>query len=75
MLRVYIVFEKLDYLSSLDGNRAVLVTGGSSMKKFGFLNKASDLLAEANIESIVIKRSRFISFNIACRTIPFIFPL
>ena len=46
--------NSLEYLSSLDGKRAVLVTGGSSMKKFGFLDKAAELLSEANIESKVI---------------------
>ena len=46
--------DSLDYLSSLQGEKAVLVTGGSSMKRFGFLDKAQDLLKEAGIKSIVI---------------------
>ena len=46
--------DSLAYLSSLQGKKAVLVTGGSSMKRFGFLDKAQDLLKEAGIESIVI---------------------
>ena len=44
----------LERLSTLRGTRAVLVTGGSSMKKFGFLDKAAALLAKAGIESTVI---------------------
>lgn len=46
--------DSLDYLSTLKGNKAVLVTGGSSMRKFGFLDKSSKLLAKAGIESMVI---------------------
>jgi alcohol dehydrogenase class IV len=46
--------DSLEYLSTLDGDKAVLVTGGSSMKKFGFLDKAAALLSEAGIESMVI---------------------
>jgi len=46
--------NSLDHLSSLDGKRAVLVTGGSSMKKYGFLDKAERLLSKANIESKII---------------------
>lgn len=44
----------LSYLKSLKGERAALVTGGSSMKKFGFLDKAAAYLKEASIESIII---------------------
>ncbi|GAB6099024.1 iron-containing alcohol dehydrogenase [Halanaerocella petrolearia] len=46
--------KTLGYLSELDGERAVLVTGGSSMKRFGFLDEAKDYLAEAGIESRVV---------------------
>lgn len=46
--------DSLDYLKNLTGERAVLVTGGSSMKRFGFLDKAADYLKEAGIESIVV---------------------
>lgn len=31
--------DALEYLSTIDGKKAVLVTGGSSMKKFGFWMK------------------------------------
>ncbi len=46
--------DSLDYLATLKGDKAVLVTGGSSMKRFGFLDQAQDLLSEAGIESIII---------------------
>ena len=46
--------DSLDYLSTLKGDKAVLVTGGSSMKRFGFLDQAQDLLSQANIDSIII---------------------
>ncbi|WP_413648481.1 iron-containing alcohol dehydrogenase [Pantoea sp. B65] len=44
----------LDHLSKLTGKRAALVTGGSSMKRFGFLKRAADLLKQANFECIII---------------------
>ena len=44
-------FEKL---ATLDGKKAAIVTGGSSMKRFGFLDQAAELLKKAGIESIVI---------------------
>lgn len=44
----------LQKLSSLKGKRAALVTGGSSMKKFGFLDQAQALLKKAGMESIII---------------------
>ncbi len=39
----------LNYLSSLEGKKAILVTGGNSMKKFGFLEKAKEELEKANM--------------------------
>lgn len=46
-----IYFEKgsIEQLKNLQGNRAVVVTGGSSMRKFGFLDKVISYLEEANI--------------------------
>jgi alcohol dehydrogenase class IV len=44
----------LEILKGLEGERAVLVTGGSSMKRFGFLDQAVDYLQEAGIESKII---------------------
>jgi len=44
----------MDKLATLNGKKAALVTGGSSMKKFGFLDQAADLLKKAGMETIVI---------------------
>lgn len=44
----------LDKLSTLKGKRAAIVTGGSSMKRFGFIDKTEALLKKAGIVSIVI---------------------
>ena len=44
----------MEHLSKLTGKKAAIVTGGSSMKKFGFLDKAVELLKKAGIESIII---------------------
>jgi len=44
----------LKKLASLDGKRAAIVTGGHSMKKFGFLDQAIAYLKEAGMETIVI---------------------
>ncbi|PAB61082.1 iron-containing alcohol dehydrogenase [Anaeromicrobium sediminis] len=40
----------LEYLSTLEGKRAILVTGGSSMKRFGFLDQAKAYLEKAGME-------------------------
>lgn len=44
----------LDKLSTLKGTRAALVTGGSSMKAFGFLDRAVALLERAGMKTIII---------------------
>lgn len=44
----------LEYLSTLEGKRATLVTGGSSMKKFGFLEKAQEELEKAGMEVSIV---------------------
>ncbi|MBK5201130.1 MAG: iron-containing alcohol dehydrogenase [Spirochaetaceae bacterium] len=44
----------LSELGNLKGTKAAIVTGGHSMKKFGFLDQAVELLKGANIESIII---------------------
>lgn len=41
-------------LATLKGQKAVIVTGGSSMKKFGFLEQCQDYLSQAGIRSIII---------------------
>ncbi|MCT4596215.1 MAG: iron-containing alcohol dehydrogenase [Anaeromicrobium sp.] len=43
----------LEYLSTLEGKRAILVTGGSSMKRFGFLDQAKEYLEKAGMEVII----------------------
>ncbi len=47
-----IVFGKdaLNYLSNLEGKKAMIVTGGNSMKKFAFLDKSKELLEKANLQ-------------------------
>lgn len=44
----------LEKLASITGKKAAIVTGGSSMKKFGFLDKAEAILKKAGIASIII---------------------
>ena len=41
----------LEQLKNLDGKKAIIVLGGGSMKKFGFLDKALGYLKEAGIET------------------------
>lgn len=41
----------LEYLKQLSGKKAVLVLGGGSMKKFGFVDKVVSYLSEAGIET------------------------
>lgn len=41
-------------LAALKGTKAAIVTGGNSMKKFGFLDQADKLLKEAGMETILI---------------------
>lgn len=45
----------LEYLKTIKGKKAVLVLGGSSMRKFGFLDKALGYLKEAGIETKLIE--------------------
>lgn len=40
----------LDALKTLTGKKAIVVTGGGSMKRFGFLDKVVDNLKEAGLE-------------------------
>lgn len=46
--------KALEKLATLKGARAAIVTGGSSMKKTGFLDRAAELLRKAGMETIVI---------------------
>jgi len=47
---IYFGEHSLEVLKTIKGKKAVIVTGGSSMKKFGFLDKVEDYLKEAGIE-------------------------
>lgn len=42
----------LEYLASLEGKRATLVTGGSSMKRFGFLDEVQKKLGKGRHEGV-----------------------
>lgn len=44
----------IEYLSQIEGEKAIIVTGGSSMKKFGFIEKAQNYLSKAGIQVIII---------------------
>ncbi|MFO7938207.1 MAG: iron-containing alcohol dehydrogenase [Bacteroidales bacterium] len=45
----------MEVLKTLKGNRATIVVGGSSMQRFGFLEKVTKLLQEAGMETQVIE--------------------
>lgn len=45
----------LEVLKTLKGKRAVIVVGGGSMKRFGFLDKVESYLKEAGIEVKLIE--------------------
>ena len=45
----------LEELKNLKGKRAVVVVGGGSMKKFGFLDRAVAYLKEAGMEVRLIE--------------------
>jgi len=45
----------IEALKTLKGKKAVIVVGGGSMKKFGFLQKAEDYLKEAGMEVMLIE--------------------
>lgn len=45
----------LENLKEIEGQKAVIVTGGGSMKRFGFLDKTIKLLEEAGISSVVFE--------------------
>ncbi|MBM6920807.1 iron-containing alcohol dehydrogenase [Phocea massiliensis] len=48
---IYFGRGTLDTLKTLPGKRAVVVVGGGSMKRFGFLDRVLDNLKEAGIET------------------------
>lgn len=51
---VYYGEGSLSKLAELKGSKAAIVTGGSSMKRFGFLDQAQALLKQAGIASILV---------------------
>lgn len=44
----------LEHLSTLEGKRATIVTGGSSMKRFGFIDEAKRQLEKAGMEISIV---------------------
>ena len=52
---IYYGPNALENLKNLKGTRAVLVLGGGSMKRFGFVDKAVGYLKEAGIETKLIE--------------------
>ncbi|MFQ9701924.1 MAG: iron-containing alcohol dehydrogenase [Enterocloster clostridioformis] len=42
--------DALEALKTLTGKKAIVVVGGGSMKRFGFLDKVVDYLKEAGME-------------------------
>lgn len=52
---IYFGEGSMDVLKTLKGKKAVVVTGGSSMRKFGFLQKVEAYLAEAGFEVKLIE--------------------
>lgn len=45
----------LEQLKNIQGKKAILVLGGGSMKKFGFVDRAVEYLKEAGIETVLFE--------------------
>mgnify|MGYP001004891531 FL=1 len=52
---IYYGPNALDELKKLSGKKAVVVLGGGSMKRFGFLDKVINNLHEAGLETCLIE--------------------
>jgi len=52
---LYFGQNSLEVLKTIKGKKAVIVVGGGSMKKFGFLQKAESYLKEAGMEVKIIE--------------------
>lgn len=52
---IYYGDKSLEVLKTLKGKKAVVVVGGGSMKRFGFLDRVEDYLKEAGIEIKLIE--------------------
>ncbi|HAS62502.1 MAG TPA: NADPH-dependent butanol dehydrogenase, partial [Vibrio sp.] len=50
---IYFGENAMEALKTLQGRKAIIVTGGSSMKRFGFIAQTQELLGAAGIDSIV----------------------
>ena len=48
---IYYGKGSLEELKNLKGKKAIIVVGGGSMKRFGFLDKVVEYLHEAGIET------------------------
>jgi len=53
--KIYFGENALDALKEVQGKKAIIVTGGSSMKRFGFIEQTQRLLSESGIQSIVFE--------------------
>ena len=60
----------LEYLSTISGKKAVLVTGGHSMKKFGFLDQAKEELEKAGMDVMTHAIESYTSSAATCYTKP-----
>ena len=52
---IYFGENAMENLKNLKGKKAIIVVGGGSMKKFGFLDKAIGYLKEAGMETLVFE--------------------
>lgn len=52
---IYYGANSLEILKTIKGKKAIVVVGGGSMKRFGFLDKTVDYLKEAGIEVLLFE--------------------
>lgn len=52
---IYYGKDSLEVLKTLKGKKAIIVVGGGSMKRFGFLDKTVEYLKEAGMETLVFE--------------------
>jgi alcohol dehydrogenase class IV len=52
---IYFGENSLEILKSIKGERAMIVVGGGSMKRFGFLDKVESYLKEAGLDVRLIE--------------------